>query len=373
VLSNTVKPEGGSMLPNASEAYRTQAKDLSDRAMKLMEAPVDYSAMQQMARDRGAQGDMATLNALAAQFAGENFAPLQEQMLKKAAAAREPIKMGGGLITADGAFIKDPEAGRDKEINMLLQRSAELAKIAETADTARERIAAQRAQNELQNQLRLMGLQLQQQGLQLRAENAAATRALADSNAGQKRERQVETDAQTLSKRVEDIVPLATGVRHLNETLAPYFANGKQGNIPGVGYGTNINLMGLDVSGPFIGKEGKNIRSQIQNIANAITRAEAGQAVSLQEAERQLLANMVGGKFSEEDFLNAYENVILPKVNEAIANVGGGFSPEAKKKYSQQGGRIDFAKPFQSARQSSKLSAQEQAELQALRQRFGGR
>ena len=379
VLSNTVKPEGGSMLPNASEAYRTQAKDLSDRAMKLMEAPVDYSAMQQMARDRGAQGDMATLNALAAQFAGENFAPLQEQMLKKAAAAREPIKMGGGLITSDGAFIKDPEAGRDKEINMLLQRSAELAKIAETADTARERIAAQRAQNELQNQLRLMGLQLQQQGLQLRADTAAATRGLAQQNADERRDRKVSEDAQKLSKQSEDLTNLVAGTRRLNDQLGLYAQKDAKG-IPGVGYGTDINIMGFDVSGPLIGEEGKANRSMVKNVANELLRLASGQAVTLNEAQRQQLANMASGSYSERDFLNAWENVILPKVNEAVANVGGGYSQQVKDRYGSQGGRIDFNKPFEpparnkpQAGPASRLSAQEQAELEALRQRFGGR
>jgi hypothetical protein len=114
----------------------------------------------------GQQGDAAMLNAMAAQFAGESFAPLQEQLLKKASASRDPIKMAGGLITPDGGFVKDPEASQDKQVNMLLQRSAQLSQIAETADTARERIAAQRAQQELMGQMRMMGIDLQRQGLE---------------------------------------------------------------------------------------------------------------------------------------------------------------------------------------------------------------
>jgi len=343
VLSNTVKPEGGSMLPNASEAYRTQAKDLSDRAMKLMKAPVDYSAMQQMARDRGAQGDMATLNALAAQFAGENFAPLQEQMLKKAAAAREPIKMGGGLITADGAFIKDPEAGRDKEINMLLQRSAELSKIAETADTARERIAAQRAQNELMNRLKLMGIQIQQDSNAIRRENAAATRSLAEQNAADRRDRQLGESTQKLSKQTEDYTGLYASVNQLNQRLGKY----TDGKIPGIGLGANTTIAGINVSSPFIGEEGRLNRAMAQNVLNQIIRADSGQSVSTQEAARQLLANMNSSQFTEKDFLNAWENNILPRVNESFANIGAGYSPEVKERYRAQGGKIDFNKPFE--------------------------
>ena len=378
VLSNTVKPEGGVMLPNASDAYRTQAKELSDRAMKMMEAPVDYSAMQQMARDRSAQGDMATLNALAAQFAGEGFEPIQQQMLKKAATAREPIKMAGGLIAPDGTFIKDTEAARDKEVSMLLQRSAELARIAETADTARERIAAQRAQNELQNQIRLMGVDIQRQGLQLRAENATTQRMLAQQAVNDRKEKSLNEGTQKLSKQSEDLTNLVSGVRELTNALAPYMASGK--NIPGIGYGTNISAAGVDLSGAFLGKEGKANRSLVRNVSNELLRLASGQAVTIGETERQNLALMATGNYSEDDFLNALQNVIIPKVNEAVANVGAGYTPEVKSRYRDQGGRIDFSRPFEPPARSkpqagpaSRLSPQEQAELEALRQRFGGR
>jgi hypothetical protein len=167
-LTSNVVATPASVLPMAMDSYRSQANNLSDRAFKLMDSPMDYSGLQQFARQRGQQGDAAMLNAMAAQFAGESFAPLQEQLLKKASASRDPIKMAGGLITPDGGFVKDPEASQDKQVNMLLQRSAQLSQIAETADTARERIAAQRAQQELMGQLRMMGIDLQKQGLDLR-------------------------------------------------------------------------------------------------------------------------------------------------------------------------------------------------------------
>ena len=167
-LTNNVVATPASVLPNAIDSYRAQANDLSGRAFKLMDTPMDYSGLQDFAKQRGQQGDAAMLNAMAAQYAGEGFAPLQEQLLKKASTSRDPIKMAGGLITPDGGFVKDPEATQDKQVNMLLQRSAQLAQIAETAATAQERIAAQRAQQELSNQLRMMGFNLQQQGLDLR-------------------------------------------------------------------------------------------------------------------------------------------------------------------------------------------------------------
>jgi hypothetical protein len=379
VLSTNVQPGQGSMLPNAIDSYRSQSKELSDRAFAAMDAPIDYSAMQQMARDRTAQGEGAMLNALAAQFAGEQFAPVQQQLLKRASAAREPIKMAGGLITPEGNFVKDPEAARDKEVNMLLQRSAELSRIAETAETARERIAAQRAQNELQNQMRLMGLDLQRQGLAMRADSVALQRMLAQQGMTDRKEKSLNEGTQKLSKQSEDLTNLVAGTRRLNEQLGMY-AQKNAKNIPGIGYGSDINILGLDVSGLAMGEEGKANRSLVKNVANELLRLASGQAVTLSETQRSLLANMSGGNYSERDFLNAWENVIVPKVNEAVANVGAGYTPEVKERYSNQGGRIEFNRPFQpptrakpQAGPGGNLSAQEQAELNALRSRFGGR
>ena len=317
VLSNNVKPGQGSVLPNAIDSYRSQSKELSDRAFAAMDAPVDYSAMQQMARDRTEQGDGAMLNALAAQFAGEQFAPVQQQMLKRASAARDPIKMAGGLITPEGNFVKDPEAARDKEVNMLLQRSAELSRIAETADTARERIAAQRAQSELQNQMRLMGLDLQRQGLAMRGDSLALQRMLAQQGMNDKKEKSLTEGTQKLSKQSEDLTNLVAGTRRLNDQLGLYAQKGAKG-IPGVGYGSDISIMGLDVSGLAMGEEGKANRSMVKNVANELLRLASGQAVTVNEAQRQQLSNMASGNYSERDFLNAWENVILPKVNEAV-------------------------------------------------------
>lgn len=374
-LSNNVTPSQGAALPQSVDYYG-RSNAAQQRAEELSAQPIDYSAMQAFAKQRGEQGDAAMLNALAAQFAGEQFQPVQEQLLKKAAAAREPIKMAGGLITPEGGFLKDPEAERDKMIKMYSDQAARYAQIAQTADTARERIAAQKAQQDLMAQMRMMGLQIQQQGLQLRAENAALARQQQADAALQRKEKGLDEGTAKLSKQTDNITNLVAGVRDLNGRLGQYVTEGK--TIPGVGYGSNIGALGVDLSGAFMGEEGKANRSMVQNVANELIRAAAGQAVSLNEAERQVLANMSSGKYSERDFLNAWENVILPKVNEMTANIAGGYSPEVKQRYRDNGGRIDFNTPFVAptrakpqAGPASNLSAQEQAELEALRKRFG--
>jgi hypothetical protein len=172
-LSNTVQPGQGSMLPNTLETLRGRAAGMYDRATQLMQQPLDYSGIQAFAKQRGQEGEQAMLNALAAQYAGEQFQPLQQQFMKTAAGSKEPIKMGGGMITGAGQFIKDPEAAQDKEVALLLNQAKSYEQMAQTAETARERIEASRKHDETMQQLRLMGIGLQQQGLDLRREIAA--------------------------------------------------------------------------------------------------------------------------------------------------------------------------------------------------------
>lgn len=172
-LSNTVQPGQGTMLPNALGTMRDRAAGMYDRATQLMSQPLDYSGIQAFAKQRGQEGEQAMLNALAAQYAGEQFQPLQQQFMKTAAGSKEPIKMGGGMITGAGQFIKDPEAAQDKEVALLLNQAKAYEQMAQTAETARERIEAQRKHDQTMEQLRVMGLGLQQQGLDLRREIAA--------------------------------------------------------------------------------------------------------------------------------------------------------------------------------------------------------
>lgn len=173
VLSNTVRPGQGGMLPNAIDAYRSKAAQLYEQGSDLYNQEPDYSQFQKFAKQRAQQGEGAMLNALAAQFAGESFAPVQEQYLNKAAASRDPMKMGSGVITAEGEFLKDPEVAQNKKAEFLLQQAKAYETMASTAETARERIAAQRAQEAIMNQMRIMGLNIQQQGLDLRRDMAA--------------------------------------------------------------------------------------------------------------------------------------------------------------------------------------------------------
>ena len=357
-LSNNVTESQGSALPQSIDYYgRSNAAQA--KAEELSSAPVDYSAMQAFAKQRGEQGNAAMLNALAAQFAGEQFQPVQEQLLKRAAAAQEPIKMAGGLITPEGGFLKDPEAERDKLVKMYSDQAARYAQIAQTAESSRDRILARQREQELMMTARMLGLQIQQQGLQLRAENAAFQRQQAAQHDAARAERDAANKTETLANRAKDFTTLYAGVKDLNDALAPLTAANK--GIPGIGFGSHITLGPLDISGRFMGEEGRANRAMAQNVLNQLIRTDAGQAVSLQEGERQKLATMLGGNFSEHDFVNAWNKIIVPRVNETIANLGAGYTPEVRQRYRNQGGRIDFDKPISAAQYPGQKAAAPQA------------
>lgn len=188
-LTASVQP--GQALPNALASLRERAAKAYDEGTQLYNAEPDTTQLQDFARQRGEQGEAAMLNALAAQFAGENFAPVQEQMLKKAASARDPMKLAGGLITSDGKFLKDPFAQQDKKAEFLLQQAKAYETLAQTAETARERLQAQARQDEIMNEIRLM--------------NANTARLVADNNVGGKSDKQADTLRGEYLKRADKV------------------------------------------------------------------------------------------------------------------------------------------------------------------------
>lgn len=141
-LTNNVPP-AESVLPNA----RSRLAKVYGELDKLDTQDVDTSALQAFAKQQSEQGQGAMLNALAAQFAGESFDPVQAQYMKRANAASEPMKVGGGILTPDGQFIKDPFAARDARRGALERQALGMEKMIadEKTETQRreDRLAAQ--------------------------------------------------------------------------------------------------------------------------------------------------------------------------------------------------------------------------------------
>jgi len=118
----------------------TQSTEAMDRYRQMRDRPVDYTQLQELAKQRGIEGEDAMLNALAAQFAGPQYQGLQGALLKRSMETRDPIKTARGMITAEG-FTADPDALRADEI----QRAGEDAQFAEQ-QYSRVLTAAERAE-----------------------------------------------------------------------------------------------------------------------------------------------------------------------------------------------------------------------------------
>lgn len=142
VLTQDVQPGQG--LPMTRQRYM----DMLRKRAELEDQTPDTSAMQEYAKSRSAGGETAMLNALAAQFAGERFAPFQAQYLKRAAEAQQPMKLGRGMLTATGQFLDDPFARQNQQVDRLSREIGGLERLMsaeEIAAAKREADAAAKA------------------------------------------------------------------------------------------------------------------------------------------------------------------------------------------------------------------------------------
>lgn len=177
---NTVTPtvQPGQALPMS---LRARLGKVSEELDKLDSAEPDLTEWQNYAKQRGEEGQGAMMTALAAQFAGPQFEGLQAQLLRKAAAAQEPMKLGNALMTSNGQIIKDPYAARDQRRTGLERQYNALLTTIDRQEKAAQDRADRLAQQEWQNQFRTdqahSTAQFRNDSLALRnllAQNAAA-------------------------------------------------------------------------------------------------------------------------------------------------------------------------------------------------------
>ena len=117
-----VAPEPAAPLPQgpdfAGERARIEAKLLE------LSQPKDLSALQAEGKRRGAEGQSGLLMALAAQQAGPEFQGVQQHMLQRAMAARDPLKFSGGIVNPQGDVIEDPGYKEQEQRAMYERRLA---------------------------------------------------------------------------------------------------------------------------------------------------------------------------------------------------------------------------------------------------------
>ena len=138
-----VKSAGGALTQNAGP--RELADFYTQSGLDAYEEEPDVAGLQDFAKRRSVEGGSALINALAAGYAGERFAPVQSLYLKKASAAQEPLKVGTGYVTPEGEYVKDPSASRDRRAETFLRLGQQYASLADrqegraqTADLRRD-------------------------------------------------------------------------------------------------------------------------------------------------------------------------------------------------------------------------------------------
>ena len=136
-----------------AELARERADAVDLEYENLLRQEPDLATLQDIAKRRQDTSSRALLNALAAQFAGEQYSPVQETMLKRSSSAAGPLKVGSAVIE-DGVVTNDPYAMQERRLQAMDVRSRRAASAADAAEAQAERLAAQSRENAANRALR---------------------------------------------------------------------------------------------------------------------------------------------------------------------------------------------------------------------------
>lgn len=220
------------------------------------------------------------------------------------------------------------------------------------------RLNDQALNREQRTQIAQMMDETKRQGLALQAQIASGNQALRalqieamKQNQSTKESDRQDKSVENLSKRLGGdsmLTSLMTSVDRVNSMIEPYTMEkgGKivpKEDIPGLGYGTTIPGAQFVLS-----EKGKQIRASVQGAANDLLKLYSGGAVTMNEGERRQVEMMASGKFSQQDFLNAWP-LITDRLNASLSNIKAGYTPQTVDTYLQRGGvSLDKRKPFKS-------------------------
>lgn len=381
MLTDNVTP-GEAVLPSSIQRYRNRAAELYKQGSDLYGQEPDMSQFEDFARQRSEGGNAAMLNALAAQFAGEGFSPVQAQFLKKAAAAQEPMKLGSGVLTAEGKYLKDPIATQDKRGEFLLQQARAFETLAQGAETAQERANAARLAQEARDQHQQMMASIAQQNADTNArrrEDAQSNAAVMQGLARDRQETYRMIAAMSQSGRADKQA----------DTLRGEYVKRAEKVREGTGHAQNVMQMLSDPStakdptkqvalifsfGKMLDPDSVVRESEYALIANArgvfdslqqmIPRIQSGARLSPQQLQsmQQVATNMLQGSTDRIQALDQYYADLARRRKLNVEDV----LPSYKE------GRRDQSSPPTPAVNANPLSPAEQAELARLRSRFGG-
>lgn len=237
--------------------------------------------------------------------------PIPMQAWTDPVKAREALRAAGSLFYDIKDRVSQTETGRHN-------RATESNQAGTLAETTRYHNA------DLGQRMTIANMQ----DARARDLNAASREANQDNR--------LNSQTQGVAKLVESqgLPGLVASVRTVNDTLNKYATS----DLPGVGATGMIPQF-------LLSEGGKQVRSQIQGVANDLLKLYSGGAVTLNEAERRAAEMMSSRGFSDQDLYNAWP-LIVGRVNNALGNVRASAPPEAIKTYQNRGGmRIDPIAP----------------------------
>jgi hypothetical protein len=358
-----------SVLPNAIESMRSRAGDLYKQGSELYNSDPDMKQLQEFAKQRGQQGDRSMLTAMAAQFAGEGFAPLQEQMLKKSSASSEPMKFGAGMLSPDGSYIKDPFAAQDKKAEFLLSQAKMYEQLASTAESKQAEQAYRAKQDGIMNEVReymaqtgRMNAQSARMNVGGGGGNGLGTGAAQQVGSGPKNEaifRQKNGQLFTYDLNGEavayqgELLPRATSAQPTEDErkAAGWFfqADNARRNMenvvkrnPGAAYPTvaerltgAIPVFGEDIANSLRPEDRQMFVQAGSSMAEALLRAATGAGVNESEARQKVaelipqLSDKPGNVKQKTDAYAVYMSSLQTRAGRALPQNSSGASPAA--------------------------------------------
>jgi hypothetical protein len=230
-------------------------------------------------------------------------------LLTKARQAQyTPQRLDKGVyVPATGEYQESPGVADEKEADRDNRRLTAIGLLTSRAYQADQALEGKRLMASVLGQSRAAADEARAARLELQRERLANT-------VSQANQRDVTQFGGTLTKN--GVPQIAQAVYDIHDLLAK-----PEGSIAGVGYGQKTLSQVPWLSDLTIGEEGKANRATIQRLRNALTLTEAGKAVTKQEDVRQALVAMDGDNYTEKDFRNAMNKVILPALENVRSNV----------------------------------------------------
>jgi len=283
-LTQTVQPQ------TSKDPLQTQYERLNTEREGLLKeqdaayAKPDYSGYQQEAQRRRGEGERSLMLALAAQEAG-GMEPVAAHFLKRASAARDPMKVTGGTIT-DTGFVEDVGHSQELQARRLDARIKQIDTLQQQNLTTQEHTRL--AQERMQHETELRQMMMQMQGA-IAAQSSGDRRYAADLAHQDRQATVAAAGGKMTASDDKEITDVRKGIAAVDSAIkavaaAPSAFGGAQGAVdylPGV-----VGQVGMATRDRYLSDDELAARAMVYNNVSAVIKERAGTAQTGQEMKR---------------------------------------------------------------------------------------